>query len=454
MQRDLRHVGIGHRLDHLGAVLDDAGLLVRAAHHVARDVLQVDDGRARLAAGLDEVRGLGGAVGIDRAVVGDDAHRVAFQADVAADGGAAVVLAEGQELRAVGDARDDLAHVHRPAAVGGHEAHQLLGVVARRREGARRLVARPVDAAEDGARDAQRVAVVLGQVVAQARDVGVHDGAAQFFLGGDLAGGGLQQRRPGQEGPRAVAHHHDVVRQARLVGATRGRRAVRHGHHRQARGREPREVAEDVAAAHEVLHAVLHEVGARAFHQLDEGQLVLQRDLVQPQLLVQPHGLQRAGVDAGVGGADHAAHARHAPDAGDQAAAGHAFRKVGVVLAQARQRGQRQEGRAGVQQQREAFARQQLAALGEALGRGAGGGHGAGFMGPDLLQQREHAGAVGLVGVSGGMQPGFEEGHGGLCGARVSFRTDFRRRAPGPLAPTSWGARAVVQRGRRRGCCP
>jgi hypothetical protein len=29
----------------------------------------------------------------------------------------------------------------------------------------------------------------------------VHLGAAQFLFGGDLAGGGLEQRRAGQEGP-------------------------------------------------------------------------------------------------------------------------------------------------------------------------------------------------------------------------------------------------------------
>ena len=68
-----------------------------------------------------------------------DAQRHAFESDVAADGGAAVVLAELEELGVVGDARDHLAHVDRPLAVHRHDAQQLLGVVARRLEARARL---------------------------------------------------------------------------------------------------------------------------------------------------------------------------------------------------------------------------------------------------------------------------------------------------------------------------
>ena len=244
------------------------------------------------------------------------------------------------------------------------------GSQARRLEGARRRgVARPVDLREDLARHADRVAVVLGQVVAEARDRGVHLGAAQLLFAGDLAGGGLQQRRPGEEGARAAAHHHDVVGQPGLVGAAGGGRAVRDRHHRQAGGRQARQVAEQVAAAHEVLDAVQHQVGAGALDQLHERQLVLERELLDAQLLVQPHRLQRAGVDARVGRGDHAAHARDEADAGDHAAAWHALVEVRVVEAEAGQRRDLEERRAGVEQQRQPLARQQLAALLEALAR-------------------------------------------------------------------------------------
>jgi hypothetical protein len=61
-------------------------------------------------------------------------------------------------------------------------------------------------------------------------------------------------------------------------------------------------------------------------------------------------------------------------DAGNDAAAGHGLVGVGHVVQKARQRAQRQPGRAAVQQQRHALARQQLMALGKAragLGRSA-----------------------------------------------------------------------------------
>jgi hypothetical protein len=338
---------------------------------------------------------------------------MAFDAHMAADGGAAVVLAEFEEVGIVGDARDDLLHVDRALVVHGHHAQQFLGVVARRLEAARRCrFARPVDLRQDLARDADGVAVVLGQVVAQARDVGVHLGAAQLFFGGHLAGGGHQQRRAGQEGPRAAAHHDDVVRQPGLVGAAGGGRAVRDGHHRQPGGRHARQVAEQAAAAHEVLHAVGHEVGARAFHQLHEGQPVLQRQFLHAQLLVQAHGLQRTGVDARVGRADHAAHARHGADAGDRCRRRARCGPGRAVQPQPGQRAQFQERRAGVQQQRQAFARQQLAALLEACARRGRLVGRAPFIGAHTLDQRQHAAAVGGEGLAAGREPGFDLGHG------------------------------------------
>ncbi len=159
----------------------------------------------------------------------------------------------------------------------------------------------------------------------------MHLGAAELFLGRDLAGRGLQQRRPGEEGAGAAADHDDVVGQAGLIGAARGGRTVRDGDDRQAGRREPREVAKDVAAADKILDAVAQQIGAGAFDELDVRQLVLQRELLHPQRLVEAVRLQRAGIDAGIVGADHAADARDEADAGDDAAAGHALVRIRYV---------------------------------------------------------------------------------------------------------------------------
>jgi hypothetical protein len=138
---------------------------------------------------------------------------------------------------------------------------------------------------------------------------------------------------------------------------------VLHRDDRQPRGRKPREVAEQAAAEHEALDLVLHEVGARALDQVHEGQLVLQRDFLHPQDLLQPARLDGAGLDARVAGHHHAAHATNEADAGQHAAAGHRLLRVLRVLQETGQRTQRQPGRARVQQQADAFARQQLAAF-------------------------------------------------------------------------------------------
>ena len=68
-----------------------------------------------------------------------------------------------------------------------------------------------------------RVGVVLGEILGEARDRGVHERAAEILLGRDLARGGLEQRRPGQERAGAVAHHHDVIGKPRHVRTARRR---------------------------------------------------------------------------------------------------------------------------------------------------------------------------------------------------------------------------------------
>eukprot|EP01042_Synura_sphagnicola_P009520 gene9520-12211_t len=229
------------------------GLLAVLAHHVARGVLQVDDGVAQLAHPLDEVRGLVGARHVDGAVVADEAHRMALDVALRAQGCHAVAGLEFQQLRAVHQPRHHLAHVHGLAQVGRHQGQQ---VVCRQqrcgRAGSRGRV--PPQLRHHIACQANRLTVVLGQVFAQARDGRVHLGAAQFFFRRNLARRRHEQRRPGQKGARAALHHDDHVRQARHVGAACGARAVLHGDDRNARRRQPREVAKQRAAVHKTFY--------------------------------------------------------------------------------------------------------------------------------------------------------------------------------------------------------
>ena len=65
------------------------------------------------------------------------------------------------------------------------------------------------------ARSRARCASSSARYSARPETLGVHVGAAELLVGRDLAGRGLQQRRPGEEGARAAAHHDHVVGQAR-----------------------------------------------------------------------------------------------------------------------------------------------------------------------------------------------------------------------------------------------
>jgi hypothetical protein len=70
--------------------------------------------------------------GLDGAVVADEADPVAIDARMAAHRVAVEGRLEFEEVRAIDDARDDLAHVVGLALVGRDDAQQFLGVVQRR----------------------------------------------------------------------------------------------------------------------------------------------------------------------------------------------------------------------------------------------------------------------------------------------------------------------------------
>ena len=186
---------------------------------------------------------------------------------------------------------------------------------------------------------------------------------------------------------------------------------MRHRHDRQSRRRQPREIAKDVAATHEILDAVAQQIGAGALDQLHVRQLVLQCQLLHPQGLVEAVRLQRAGIDAGVVGRHHAAHAGDEADAGHDATARHALRRVRHIEHVASQGRQLQERRAGIEHQRDALTRQQLAALMETIFRRSGGIARPRLEITHAPDQAEHAVTIGLEGGAGGRDGVVDDGH-------------------------------------------
>jgi hypothetical protein len=158
------------------------------------------------------------------AVVGDDAHGVAVQARETGHQRIAIQLLELVELRAIDDARDDLAYVEGLPRIRGDDAVQLRRVVQRlpRRLYIELLWLAPVEAAHGLSRELQRVVVVTGEVIRDPGLAAVHVGAAQFLGGDDFAGGGLHQGRAGKEDRALFLHDDGFVRHRRYVGTARG----------------------------------------------------------------------------------------------------------------------------------------------------------------------------------------------------------------------------------------
>ncbi len=215
------------------------------------------------------------------------------------------------------------------------------------------------------AHDAQRVAVVVGQMVGHPGDLGVQISAAELLGGHDLAGRGLHQRRPAEEDGALVAHDDGLVAHRGNVGAAGGARTEDRGDLRDSVGAHGRLVVEDAAEVFTVgEHLVLaRQERAAGVDQVDARQPVLQCDLLSTQVLLDGDRVVGAALDRGVVGHDHALAAGDPPDPGDHARTG-ALVVVHAVGGQCRQF---QERAARIEQSVDAVARQELSTADVAL---------------------------------------------------------------------------------------
>ena len=176
----------------------------------------------------------------EHAVVGDDADRVAVEAREAGHEGVAVVGLELVELAAVDEARDDLAHVVGLRRSTRDDAVELVGRVDGRLDRARvsgpaRSRARLGQGAPRCRARCERVLVVLGEVVGDARDFRVCTSPPPSSSAGHhLAGRRLHQRRAAEEDRALVAHDDGLVAHRGHVGAAGRARAHHHGDLRDA----------------------------------------------------------------------------------------------------------------------------------------------------------------------------------------------------------------------------
>ena len=261
------------------------------------------------------------------------------------------------------------------------------------------------------ARDRERVAVVVGEVVGDAGKARVHVAAAELLGRDDLADGRLHQRRAAEEDRALVLDDDGLVAHRRHVGAAGGARA----HHDRDLGDALRAhvglVEEDPA---EVLavgkHVVLaRQEGAAGIDEVDAGQAVLQRDLLRAQMLLHRHRVVGAALHRRVVGDDHAFLPVDAADAGDHAGR----RRLAVVHAVGRELADLEERRARVEQAVDALARQQLAARRMPLARlGVAAERDLGRAGAQVVDLAPQERGVGLELVRARVDARLQRGHG------------------------------------------
>ena len=323
--RDLGHRRVRHGMHELGAVLRDARLLVLPANHEPGDVLQEDERHAAPRAELDEVRALERRFREEHAVVGEEPGEDAVHAGEAGHERRPVACLELVEPRPVDEAREKLADVVGPARVGRHDAQELVRVVRRllRRGDVRDASFAGGQGRHDGAGDAERVRIVLGEIVGDAREARVDVGAAQLLRRHLLTRGRLHQGRAAEEDRPRPLHDHRLVRHRRHVGAACRARPHDDRDLRDARGRHPRLVVEDAAevvAVGEDLGLERQERASR-IDEVDAGKAVLERYLLRPEVLLDGDREVGAPLCRGVVGEDHRLAPRDPADAGHDAGA-------------------------------------------------------------------------------------------------------------------------------------
>ena len=137
---------------------------------------------------------------------------------------AAVFRLELVELAAVDQTDDDIVHVIGNPRVDGNHVVEL-GLISNRLHRRQHIpdarFARP-QCRHDAPDDAQRVAVVVGEMIGDTGDLGVQISAAEILGRYDFPSCRLHQRRTAEKDGALVANDHRLVTHRRNVGAACG----------------------------------------------------------------------------------------------------------------------------------------------------------------------------------------------------------------------------------------
>jgi hypothetical protein len=183
------------------------------------------------------------------------------------------------------------------------------------------------------ARDGERVCVVVGKVIGDARLAAMEVGAAELLGRDDLAGGGLDEWGTAEEDGAIALDNDGLVGHRGHVGAASSAGAHDDGDLRNATLRHVGLVEKDATKVVTVGKDVglTRQEGAARVDEIDAGEAILQSDLLGAEVLLDGERIVGAALDSGVVGNNDTFAAVNAANAGDDAGGRHPVVVVALV---------------------------------------------------------------------------------------------------------------------------
>ena len=165
----------------------------------------------------------------------------------------------------------------------------------------------------------QRVIIILGQIVGNTTQPRMGIAATQRFSIDILAGSLFHQRRTGQKDGPLPCNNNRLVRHGRHIGTPGRAGSHDHGNLRNTGCAHPRLIIKNASKMVAVgKHLVLtRQVGTAAIHQIQAGQMVLQRDFLRAKMLFHRQRIVTATLYRGVIADDHAVPPAYLADTGN-----------------------------------------------------------------------------------------------------------------------------------------
>ena len=161
--------------------------------------------------------------------------------------------------------------------------------------------------------------LVIGQMVGHSGLHRVQFGTTELLISDYFTCGCLDEGRPTQEDCASVLDNDDLVRHGGHIGATSSARATYDSDLRNAGGRHPRLVVENLSEVIFVWEYVvlLREEGASGVNEVDARQLVLHGDLLGADVFLDCDRVVCAALVSEIIGDDHARLSMHLANASD-----------------------------------------------------------------------------------------------------------------------------------------